>query len=215
MKLRGAIFDMDGTLLDSMPIWDTAASFFLRARGITPPEGVDTVFKSLSLQDAAAYLSREFGVSGSNEEIIGDINRMTEGLYEQVLPKPGVAAFLATLAAREIPMSVATMTDRYLVERTLGRTGLLGFFRGIVTCTEAGAGKDSPAVYERALALLGTARAGTVVFEDAYFAMKTAKAAGFSVAAVYDASTADVFEKSRALADYIVLSFQDISVEEL
>ncbi len=215
MRYDGVIFDMDGTLLDSMAIWDRAASTLLAARGIAYPADVDETFKSFSLIEAADYVKRVFRLPESQAEIIESINRYAENAYKTVALKPGVFRFLSELAARGLPMAVATMTDRHLVLEILSRLGIAHFFRGITTCTEVGAGKDVPAVYEAALAILGTARERTLVFEDSHDALQTAKRAGFPVAAVADPSPSSEFPSDRAWADLAVESFEAFSVEDL
>lgn len=107
-------------------------------------------------------------------------------------------------------MYVATATDRPLVEMALAHTGLRDYFRGIVTCAEAGAGKESPEVYERAMRRLRSGKKDTVVFEDALFAIRTAKAAGFRVAGVYDKVSQSDQEEIRRLSDYYIQSYEEM-----
>ncbi len=211
MKMEGAIFDLDGTLLDSMFIWDTIGGDYLRRRGIEPGTDIDEVFKAMSLQTAAAYYKREYGVADSVEEIVAGVNRMVESLYrESVPPKPGAADFLAELYRRNIPLCVATATDRYLAEAALSRCGLLKFFKGIVTCAEVCSDKNSPEIFEAALKILGTPKDSTVVFEDAVHAVRTAKKAGFPVVAVYDPSFSFFETAIRKLADVYIKSFAEM-----
>ncbi|MFR1948731.1 MAG: HAD-IA family hydrolase [Roseburia hominis] len=105
---------------------------------------------------------------------------------DEVLPKPGVAAYLESLKKQGIPMAVATATNRPMVEAALARTGLASYFKQIFTCTEIGAGKERPDIYLAAAKALGTHPADTWVFEDALYAIKTAKAAGFYTVGFYD-----------------------------
>ena len=125
-----------------------------------------------------------------------------------LLARDRTSAFLARLAERGVPMYVATATDRPLAEAALIRTGLIERFQGIVTCREAGQGKrEGPAVYEAALAALRCAREDALVFEDVLYAVRTAKAAGFRTAAVYDPWEA-AQEELRRTADYYVMSYE-------
>ncbi len=213
MRIDGAIFDLDGTLLDSMFIWDTIGEEYLRSRGMEPREDLKETFKNMSIQQAARYYQTEYGLAGSEAEIIGGINRMIARYYvEEVQPKQGAARFLYDLKRRGVAMCVATATDRYLVEAALKRTGLDVYFQKIFTCTEIGHGKDEPDIFDSALALLGTKKENTWVFEDALYAIRTAKAAGFPVAAVFDRfernpvavrQTADLYlERYGEMRDY-------------
>ena len=185
--LKGAIFDFDGTLFDSMFIWDTAGEMYLRSIGIEPREDLQKVLKTMSLLQSATYIREKYRVPLTIEEIMDGINRTVEDFYfHTVHPKEGVVAFLEQMKAQGIKMCIATATDRYQVEAALKRCGMESFFYEIFTCTDVGHGKDEPIIFQKALEYLGTTKANTVVFEDAYHAAKTAKADGFITVAVFD-----------------------------
>ena len=211
--VRGAIFDMDGTLLDSMPIWEHFASEYLSARGILPPVGLDSAIATFTLGEAAVYLCDTFSLPETAEVIEAGLFATADALYDRVLPKPGVPELLSLLAEAGVPMAVATMTDRPTVERTLGRLGLLSHFSHIFTCTEVGARKDTPVIYEAAREALGTRREETLVFEDAWYAIKTAAEADFPVAAVYDGSRECRWESARRVAAIPVRDFRAVPWE--
>lgn len=199
--IQGAIFDVDGTLLDSMSIWDTIGADYLRSIGYEPRENLNEVFKNMSLLQAAEYYRREYGVTRSIEEIMDGVNAMLEHFYQYDAPmKLGVAELLERLRRKEVKLCIATATDRYLVEAALERCGVLSYFDEIFTCNEVGHGKDEPIIFEAALRFLGTEKTKTVVFDDALYAIRTAKKAGFPVAAVYD-SHEKAQAEIRALAD--------------
>lgn len=201
MKISGAIFDLDGTLLDSMAIWDTIGADYLRSIGYAPRENLNAVFQNMSLLQAARYYRTAYGVTLSIPQIMDGVNAMLTDFYSREAPlKPGAASLLTALRRQGVRLCVATATDRRLVEAALGRLGVLDCFDGIFTCTEVGRGKDEPAIFEAALARLGTPRRETWVFDDALYAVRTAKAAGFPVAAVRDAHEPDQ-AALRALAD--------------
>ena len=214
LTIRGAIFDMDGTLLDSMPIWVHYASTYLASRGITPPPGLDEEIATYTIADAIDYLRERFGLPETREELLAGVARMTDDLYGRILPKSGVPELLERLHRAGVPMAVATMTERPVVEKTLQRLGLLRYFTAIFTCAEVGARKNTPVIYEAAMAALGTRREETAVFEDAWYAVKTASAAGFPVVAIYDESSGAHWEKAKAVAalavrDYAVVPWED------
>ncbi|MDO4343849.1 MAG: HAD family phosphatase [Eubacteriales bacterium] len=209
MKIRGAVFDADGTLLDSMYIWETIASDYLRSRGIEPEEGLDKKFASMSVEQAAAYYMDHYGIGGSVPGIVAEINRMVEEEYfYRVAAKSGVRMCLEKMKRMGIRMCVATATDRRPIERALERNGLLEYFEEILTCTEVGAGKESPLIFEKAIEKIGVKKEETVVLEDALHAVKTAKEAGFLVVCVYDASSAAQWREITALGDYAIRSFE-------
>lgn len=202
MKLKGAIFDFDGTLFDSMSIWDTAGEDYLRSIGYEPREGLRETLSTMSLHQAARYMREAYALPMSDREIMDGINKTVEDFYfYSAQPKPGVPEFLRKLQDEGVKMCVATATDRYQIEAALQRCRLDGCFEEIFTCTAVGHGKDEPQIFEAALEYLGTTKEETLVFEDAFHAVQTAKAAGFRVAAVYDAHEPRQAEV-RALADF-------------
>lgn len=200
--LKGAIFDFDGTLFDSMFIWNTAGETYLRSIGIEPREDLRKVLKTMSLLQSATYIREKYAVELTLEEIMDGINRTVENFYfHTVQPKEGVATFLEQMKKQGVKICLATATDRYQVEAALKRCCMEHFFSEIFTCTDVGHGKDEPVIFRKAMDYLGTTRANTVVFEDAYHAAKTAKADGFVTVAVYD-SHEEKQKELQALSDF-------------
>ena len=185
--IQGIIFDFDGTLFDSMFIWDTAGESYLRSIGKEPKADLQKVLKPMSLLQSAEYIREGYQIPLSVEEIMDGVNRTVENFYfHKVEPKPGVITFLEELHRRNIKMCIATATDRYQVEAALQRCNMLHFFSEIFTCTEVGSGKDRPEIFRKAMEHLQTDRSTTVVVEDAYHAVYTAKQDGFYVVGVHD-----------------------------
>lgn len=189
MKVKCAIFDFDGTLFDSMYIWDTVGDTYLRSLGKEPKPSMREDVRALSLYQSACYFQKEYDLPLSAEEIMAGINQIIEHFYiREVLPKPGVAAFLEELKQAGISMCIATASDRYQIEAALARCGLSHFFDAVFTCGEVGHGKDEPVIFREAMRHFHADRNNTVIFEDAIHAVQTAKADGFTVVAVFDAS---------------------------
>jgi HAD superfamily hydrolase (TIGR01509 family) len=210
MRIRGAIFDVDGTLLDSMFIWDTIGETYLRSIGYQPKENLNETFKNMSLRQAARYYQTEYGVTLSIDQIMDGVNAMLERYYRFEVPlKPGVAELLERLRQSGVKLCIATATDRHLVEAALDRCGVLSCFGEIFTCNEVGHGKDEPDIFEAALRFLGTRKEETIVFDDALYAVRTAKEAGFPVAVIYDSHEKNQKE-IRALADFYIENFSQI-----
>lgn len=207
--IRGAIFDVDGTLLDSLSIWDTVAEDYLRSLGIEPRENLAETFKTFSLEQSAEYCRSVYGVKQSVKEIMDGIDAMMETFYRQTAPlKPGAAEFLRALAQNGVKMAVATATDRHLIEAALTRCGVRAYFLDLFTCTSVGKSKNEPDIYRAAREALGTKKEDTWVFEDAYHAAKTAADDGFPVAALFDASE-DEQDALKKTAKLYLRSFED------
>lgn len=208
--IKGAIFDFDGTLFDSMFIWDTVGESYLLSIGYEPKENLNKIFKSMSLYQGACYYQREYGVTISTDEIMEGVNSMVEKYYKyDILPKSGVIEFLKALQAKGVKMCIVTASDEYLVEAALERCGMREYFSQIFTCTSVGFGKDSPVIYNEALKHLNTCKSETLVFEDAVYALRTAKDAGFITVAVYDGSEEEQ-EEVRFLSDYYINQYCDM-----
>ena len=213
MRLRSAIFDMDGTLLDSMHIWDGLGANTLRDLGYEPEPDLYEKVKSLTVWDGAQYCRDHYHMRESVEEIVAATESRVEAFYNhQVQPKPGVLPFLTLLKMEGVDMYVATNTDRHLAEAALRHAGIEGYFRGLLTCGDVGVGKaESPEIYERAMRRMGANKQNTVIFEDALHAIQTAKAAGFRVCAVYDPSAEADQAEIQALADTYIRSFEELT----
>ena len=216
MKLNYAIFDLDGTVLDSLPIWDNLGVDMLRSQGYNPDPALGRQLKIMTMNDGAQLCKDLFQMPQSIEEIAALVEDQAKLAYNTVIgPKPGAENFLKRLKEAGMPMFIATNTRRDLVEDGLRRNGLLSYFEGIITCPEVGQGKkEGPAVYEEALRLLGGTKENTVIFEDALHPIRTAKKAGFRIAAIYDSSSEGEHEEIRALSDYYFHSYDEILLED-
>ena len=186
--IRGAIFDLDGVLLDSMGIWKDLGARYLRSLHIQPEPGLNEILFAMSMEQGAAYLKEHYPLPQSEAEIGEGIARMLEDYYFYEVPaKPGAAALLGFLAERGIPMAAATSSPRTHVTRALKRLGLLPYLQAVFTTGEVGVSKHEPAIYHLAAERLGTAPEETLVFEDSLCALKTARAAGYCIVGVFDA----------------------------
>ena len=209
--LKGIIFDFDGTLFDSMFLWDTAGEVYLRSIGKEPEPNLQKVLKPMSLLQSAAYLREKHQIPLSVEEITDGVNHTVEDFYfHTVAPKPGVITFLEELRRRSIKMCIATATDRYQVEAALQRCEMRHFFSEIFTCTKVGSGKDSPEIFRKAMEHLQTDRSTTAVVEDAYHAAHTAKQDGFPVVGVYDPHE-NIQQELMSLADVFLPDYFDLT----
>jgi len=209
---RGAIFDVDGTLLDSMHVWREAGEMYLGSLNIEAEAGLGDRLFTMSLEGAADYMRENYHLGQSREAIIAEVIRLVEEQYFYKIPlKSGVREFLAFLKEHDIPMAVATSSDRRVVEAAFRRLGVSGYFGKIFTCSEIGAGKDKPDIYLKAAKYLGVPPENIWVFEDAFHAAQTAKRAGFCVAGVYDTSSARQQDKLIETVDIYVRSLKALT----
>lgn len=211
MDKRYAIFDMDGTLVDSMGYWEQLAVEFLRLKGISPiPPDVLERIKPMTVLETAALFLREFGLEGTPERLSSEINALMEKHYrEDVLLKPGVWEYLEALERRGVQMCVASATAEPLMQDCLRRLGVLDRFQFLLSCETVGAGKTQPRVYLTAAGRLGCTPAEAAVYEDALYAAETAKRAGFYLVGVYDESAGDRWTPLSRLADEIIVDYKE------
>ena len=211
MMISGAVFDLDGTLLDSNGYWNLAPDEYLKTLGKrAAPDLAKTIF-TMTLPEAAEYMTREYGLTRTPDEISEGVNAAMERFYRTEIPlKDGVQETLELLGKRGIPLAIASVTDRPLVESAMRRFGLLDRFQAIVTIADVGVGKHAPDVYLEAARRLGSSPGETLVFEDALHALQTAKKAGFITVGVYDDASKDKQEEISGTADYYLKSLRNI-----
>lgn len=209
--IKGAIFDLDGTLLDTMGIWQHCGEAYLRSVGCEPGADVGERVKRMSVEQAARLFQREYGVALPEETIVSGVNAVVADYYIHTAPlKTGVAELLKSMKDRGVKLCVATATARPLTEAALTRCGIRQFFSRIFTCSEVGHGKDEPVIYREALNFLGTEKSETAVIEDAFHAVMTAKRDGFFTVAVCDPQEPKQLELQGA-ADLYLFDFSDVS----
>ena len=214
-KLCGAIFDLDGTLLDSLNVWRDVDLNFFKKVGKTPEKDIIKILQPLTLDKAAEYIYSNYNVCSSPDEIAAIMLEMIEPQYYSFIQlKSGARDFLDLLKRHNVKMSIATATNMRLTEAVLKRTGIISYFDAIISCSDIGTSKMFPEVYYQALKAINIPISETLVFEDAYLAMKTLYNAKFSSAAIYDDVTKKQWEQIKELADIHILSF-DLLIDDL
>jgi len=213
IDLKGAIFDMDGTLLDSMPVWDRLSQRFLEPYGIRPT-AVDyiAIEGATQLQGAQYFIDRYPSLPFDAQGFMDGIDKLITSRYEMIAkPKDGVFSLLDGLRQRGIPMVIATLTARRHAEKALRDRGMLDYFAFLLTIEDVGISKRDPAIYQRAAERLRLAPADCIVFEDAPYAGVSAHRAGFRVCGIAEPAYAADEAELRAVSDFFV----EHSFEEL
>ena len=208
--MKGIIFDVDGTLLDSMHIWSELGKRYLSDVGIEAKPGLAKLLFPMSLDESSEYLKNEYNLPDSVKQITEDTIKILSDFYRyEAAPKPGALAFVKKMQSRNIPMAIATSGDRRILDTALERLGVTDCFAGILTCSELKTNKRVPTIYLRAAELLGTMPEETAVFEDVLHAIKTAKTAGFVTYAVEDTASIQECDTIKETADYYLKDFTD------
>lgn len=199
--IKCAIFDADGTLLDSMGMWCSMTYEYASAKGVTAPQGLHDTINKLSMEQCAEVY-RQLGVPGSVEEIVEELAAWAlEGYRIRVAEKPRAAEFVRLLSENRIQVAVATASHAGGVGAALKRLGMMPYVRLLTSCTEIGKGKDHPDIFLHCARAFGAKPSECVVFEDSAYAMETAKKAGFPVIAVEDESACPHRARIEAIAD--------------
>lgn len=210
-QIQSVIFDLDGTLVDSMWLWHDIDVEFLEERGLSLPETYQKEIEGMSFTETAVYTKELFHLSESVEELKEIWNRMAIEKYTNEVPfKPGAEKFLQYCRSQDIPVGIATSNSRELVEAVGKSLHFEEYIQEIVTACEVERGKPAPDVYLEAASRLGAQPFRCLVFEDVPMGILAGKNAGMRVCAVEDAFSAEQKEEKRKLADYYITDYHEI-----
>lgn len=211
--VRGVIFDVDGVLLDSMDIWENLGAQYLKCKGIAAEKELGGILFPMSMEEAAAYLNARYGLDMPCGQIVKELTEQIREFYACDAPlKAGVIRFLEGFRKKNIPLTVATSGDRENAAAALRRLRVLDYFCGIFTCSEIGSGKSRPDIYLAAARHMNTDAENTIVFEDAYHALDTAKKAGFLTAGVYDCANERQIDEIMEISDIFLKKYEDFDM---
>lgn len=211
-NIDAIIFDIDGTLIDSMWVWTDIDDIFLEKYNLTEPEGFHEGMEGKSYSETAQYFLDLFPeLPHTREEIEAEWHQMAYEIYTtKIQLKKGAFAFIKDMHAAGVKLGIATSNSRDLAEGTLENNQVLSFFESIWTSDEARAGKPAPDVYLKVAESLGVKPERCLVFEDVPKGIMAGKNAGMKVCAVEDAFSKPQEQLKRELADYYIQNFDDI-----
>lgn len=208
---KAVLFDLDGTLVDSMWVWSQIDIDYLGARGISVPPGLQQAVEGMAFTEVAVYFKERFGIADSVETIKNQWQEMAMEQYSHQVPlKPGAGAFLSYLKERDFRLAVASSNALSLIEAALKGHGIRQYFDCIITSCEVAKGKPAPDVYLEAAKRVGAAPADCLVFEDIVPGILAGKAAGMQVCAVYDKYSLFQENEKRASADYYIETYTQV-----
>ncbi len=209
--IKAAIFDIDGTVLDSMPMWNEFSQKYLEAKGIEAEPDLGKKLFHMTPEQSSDYIIQKYSLKKTVAELTAEMREIAYHFYaDQVELKPGIIPILDALREHGIGLGVATVSDRNAVEAGLTRNHILDYFSAIVTVEDVGIGKEDPEVFLEAARQLNAAAAESCVFEDALHAVETAKMAGFITVGVYEKTNLHFQEELIRQCDFFLRENADL-----
>ena len=209
--IKAAIFDLDGTLVDSMWVWEQIDIDFLKSKGYTPPKDLKDDITHLTFRQTAEYFKDRFNLSDSIDEITDTWNNMAYDFYSsKVKLKEGVIPFFNKLKSLNIKIGLATSNSLPLLEATLKNNGIYYLFDAITVTDEVKKSKENPDVYLLCANKLNVSPKNCVVFEDIIAAVNGAKLAGMKVIGIYDKASEDQKEILTQTCDRYILNYNEL-----
>lgn len=214
--IKGAIFDVDGTLFDSMHAWHNAGYNYLNSLGNDADTSLGDMYFSMTMDQVIDHMQDNYAVPSDRNEVAKGIHAQVENYYRnEAKLKDGALEVLEFCHKKGIPMTIATSTDRWLIEMALENLGLTEYFLEIYTCTEVGKSKHFPDIFQLAMDRMGSKPDHTWLFEDGLYSMKTAKAYGLPVVGVYDEISLKDQDEIKELVDIYVEDLKQFDFQRL
>lgn len=215
-NIKAVIFDIDGTILDSMPIWQEVSVRYLRKQNIEPEKNLTDMVFTMTLTEGCNYVKERYNLAQSAEEIKEGIKELIKDFYNnEAMAKPGVVALIKHFNSLGIPMVMATTGDAELATGALRRLGLLDYFSGLFVCGDYNTNKGENKIFdiakERLENILGTNinYNEILVLEDSLRAIKTTKGMGFRIVGIAENMAKNDWEEIEKLADYFYHSLEE------
>ena len=208
--MKAVIFDLDGTILKSMEVWEVIDEKFLAKRGFSVPEGYVAEICARSFREAAEYTINLFNLTESADEIMAEWHEMAIYEYENNIKLvPTAYDYLTKLKDKKIKLAVATGLSEALYKPCLINNGIYDFFDVLCSTDHVERGKEHPDVYLLAAEKLGAEPKDCVVFEDVLPAVKSAKKAGMTVYALYDEASKNNRAEIEKISDGYLFDFEN------
>lgn len=208
---RAVLFDLDGTLVDSMWMWKTIDIEYLGRYGLACPEDLQKEIEGMSFTETAVYFKKRFSLPDSLEEIKEAWIQMSLDKYRHQVPlKPGAREFLDYIRARGLKAGIATSNGTAMVEAVLDSLQIREYFQTVITACEVAAGKPAPDIYLKVAEELGVEPEDCVVFEDVPAGILAGKRAGMTVVAVEDDFSRHMRREKEQLADYFIEDYTEL-----
>ena len=208
---KAMLFDLDGTLVDSMWMWEAIDIEFLGAYGYECPDDIQRAIEGMSFSETAVYFKERFDLPLSLDEIKAVWTRMSIDKYRhEVRLKPGVLEFLKYCKENGIRTGIGTSNGSEIVDAVLTSLKVKEYFDAVVTACEVAHGKPEPDIYLEVTKRLGVQPENCLVFEDIPAGIMAGKAAGMPVIAMEDDFSADLMDEKRALADAVISDYREL-----
>lgn len=210
IKLNTVIFDLDGTLLDSMPLWLGCAERYISSLGLEPEKDLGKKLFSMNMKEGADYLKNKYNLTFSNQKICDGVNQVIAINYkEEIQFKPGAKEFLHKLKESGTKIALCTNTDRVIFTPALERLNALKYFDFILTASETGMSKSKPEIFYKICLEMEAEPGNTWVFEDSLYALQTAREAGIKTCAIYDETSETDAEEIKQISSVYCKNYKE------
>ncbi|MGN0181692.1 MAG: HAD family hydrolase [Candidatus Ornithomonoglobus sp.] len=196
--MKGAIFDVDGTILDSMGVWVDITDDFFSEHGVKISPEDNLKYQSMTLEETLPQIQRDYLPDMKIEDMLAEFVKLTKAAYRDTIPeKRGVCEYMKKLHSDGVKIAVATSGFKELCQSAFRRLGIFDIIDAYVFSAEVGCNKSQPDIYLLAAKRLGLAPNDCTVYEDIITGIMSAKKAGFKTVAIYDKTSAH--DKERLL----------------
>lgn len=210
-QIKGFIFDVDGTLIDSIPVWRSIDEVFFTSIGQSFNHEIREIIKSQTFEQSAAFVVAHYQLEQSPQDVKNQWMTLVKDKYINDVPlKNGVKEILEILKANNLKVMIASSGEKELIQGALKKHNIMHFFDGIITASELGTTKLEPTIYEYCASAMNLAPHEIIVCEDLGVAMETANKAGFNVVAMHDGESIHEMEQIKAYAHAYVHDFREL-----